>query len=313
MDEHYVDGNDSPEVSLFQFPGTGEDLATIGLRYSDQGRYHEALRLFEQAVRTSPENAGYRVMLASACQHLAGSDSSLDQDRLDDLLDRACEQLFEALKIDPDCADAYRELGYLYRTMEAPWRAREMWSYYLELEPMGPAAEEVRSLLEQIDRLQNLHRLCEEASYHVNHGEPERGLQLASEALEEDPEWYDAWFWKGLACRELEMLDDGIRAFARACELDATNPYAFHELAALLARKGEIEAAEGFWRKALELDDDEPWITANLALLLWRLDRREEAEQLMIRSLDVDPANRRLWKQLRSLRAGEPAPPPDLP
>ena len=312
MNEQPVDGPTSPELTLFEIPSPSDraqKLATLGLQHARDGRYEDAARAFEQVVEAVPDDPRYRTNLASAYQELIRSGAVGDADRTETLLDSACEHLLDALRLDPDFAPAYRTLGFLYRDMEIPWRAREMWGYYLDMEPTGPLADEVRAALDELDRVQQLHRACEEASYLVNHGEPERGLRLLEEVTEEEPEWYEAWFWTGLACRELELLDRGIEAFGRALELDPESPFAHHELASLLARKGEREAAEGFWRRALSLDYDEPWMMSNLALLLWREERRAEAEALLSRALDVDPANRKLRLQLRSLQSGAPAPP----
>jgi tetratricopeptide (TPR) repeat protein len=312
VSEYPSDGRDSVELTFFEIPSPesrAQRLASLGLQHARDGRYEDAARAFEQVVEAVPDDPRYRANLAAAYQDLIHSGTVSDMERAGSLLESACEHLLDALRIDPDFAPAYRTLGFLYRDMEAPWRAREMWSYYLAMEPTGPLAVEVQSALDELDRQQHLHRLCEEASYLVNHGEAAAGLHLLEEVTREEPEWYEAWFWTGLACRELGLLDQGIEAFGHAVELDPESPFAHHELAALLARKGEREAAEGFWRRALDLDYEEPWMLGQLALLLWREERRAETDALLTRALDIDPANRQLRLHLRGLRAGE-APPP---
>lgn len=311
MHEQPVDGRDSLELTLFEIPGPegqASRLVSLGMRHSKDGNLEDAVRAFEQAVETAPRNPVYRADLATAYRELLLSGTVRDDRRSEALFESACDHLLDALRIDPDFAPAYRVLGFLYHDMEAPWRAREMWTYFLEMEPAGPQAVEVEAALADLDRVQNLHRMCEEASYLVNHDEAERGLQLLREVIEEEPTWYEAWFWTGLACRELERMDEGITAFAQAAELDPESCFAYHELAAMLARKGEREAAEGFWRKSLQLEPDEPWIMSNLALLLWQDDRRSEAEALLARAFEIDPANRRLRLRLRALQEGRPAP-----
>ena len=310
MHEQPVDGRDSLEMTLFEIPGPegqAKQLVSLGMRHSQDGKLEDAVLAFEKAVEAAPRNPVYRVDLAAAYRELLLSGTICDDRRSEALFERACDQLLNALRIEPDFAPAYRALGFLYRDMEASWRAREMWTYFLDIEPTGPQAAEVKAALADLDRVQNLHRLCEEASYLVNHDEPERGMQLLREVIEEEPTWYEAWFWSGLACRELELMDEGIQAFAQAVELDPESCFAYHELAALLARKGEREAAEGFWRRSLQLEPDEPWIMSNLALLLWQDDRRTEAEALLARALDIDPANRRLRLRWRALQEGQPA------
>ena len=310
MHEQPVDGRDSLEMTLFEIPGPegqAKQLVSLGMRHSQDGKLEDAVLAFEKAVEAAPRNPVYRVDLAAAYRELLLSGTICDDRRSEALFERACDQLLNALRIEPDFAPAYRALGFLYRDMEASWRAREMWTYFLDIEPTGPQAAEVKAALADLDRVQNLHRLCEEASYLVNHDEPERGMQLLREVIEEEPTWYEAWFWSGLACRELELMDEGIQAFAQAVELDPESCFAYHELAALLARKGEREAAEGFWRRSLQLEPDEPWIMSNLALLLWQDDRRTEAEALLARAFDIDPANRRLRLRWRALQEGQPA------
>lgn len=314
MNEQPTDAADAIDLSLFELPARrsrAQKLVTLGLQHARDGRYEDAAKAFEEVVAAVPDDPRHRANLATAYQDIIRSGQVADTERAEALLETACEHLLDALRIDPDFAPAYRALGFLYKDMEIPWRAREMWHYYLEMEPAGALADEVRDALEDLDRVQSLHRQVEEASYLVNHGEPERGLRMLAEITDEEPNWYEAWFWTGLACRELELLDRGIQAFGRALELDPESPFAHHELAALLARKGEREAAEGFWRRAIDLDYDEQWIMTNLAALLWREERRAEAESLMTRALDLDPANRKLLLRLRMLRAGAPAPDQD--
>lgn len=314
MDDQYPDGIDSLELvfSSSPNPDPAAELVGKGRRYADGGNYAAAARVFEHVVDAYPDVPRHRVSLACAYQDMLLNGSVADPDRLETLSESACEQLMAAVRLDPEYAPAYRSLGALYKSLDAPWRAREMWTYYLEMAPDAADAEGVRSELDELDRVQRLHRLCEEASHLVNHGDAEHGLRLLSEVTEEEPTWYEAWFWTGLACRELELMDRGVEAFATAIELDPASPFAHHELAALLERKGEREAAEGFWRKALDLDPDEPWIIINMAMLLWREERRPESESLFLRVLDLDPANRKLRGELRRLREGEPPPPQDL-
>ncbi|ACZ41148.1 TPR repeat-containing protein [Thermobaculum terrenum ATCC BAA-798] len=311
MSDNYFDNTDSGEVTIFDLrdgESRAKRLIRAGRRHTDEGRFEEAARAFEQAVEISPKKAEYRVELAAAYRNLIESGVVSEPEMVEALLERAYSHLMEAVRLDPEYAPSYRLLGYVYEAMDAPWRAKEMWNFYLEMDPNGPYSSEVRSALEELDRVQNLHYMFEEASYLVNHGDPERALEILSEILEEEPDWYEAWFWRGLACREMEMISDAIESFARAVELDPESTYAYHELASLLARKGEVEAAEGFWHKALDLDPEEPWIMTSLALLLWRDERRDEAEKLFLRVLDIDPANRKVRNYLRNLRAGMPPP-----
>lgn len=310
MSEHYAERNDSPELTLYEAPDAeerAEELLDLGFRHAEGGRYEEAAQVFEQVVEAAPQNPVYRLNLASALQDLVAS-GAVEPTRADDLTERAREHLLDAIHIDPEFAPAYRSLGFLYRDLDAPWRAREMWHYYLEMDPDGPFSREVSAALDGLDRLERLRGMLEEASYLTNHGDAEQAVQMLREVTEEEGSWHEAWFWLGLACRELELLDQGIEAFGQARKLDPQSPYILHELASLLARKGEREAAEGFWRKALELEPDEPWIMTNLAFLLWREERRPEAEALILSALEADPANRKLRKRLDGLRSGEPAP-----
>lgn len=298
----------SPEVVLRDASAARtEALAVEGLRCMQDGSPQEAVRLLTEAIQTAPENARYRLDLAGVYQRMA-AEAAEDPDRADELLEAACRELLGALRVNPDLDDAYYHLGSVYQQMQLPWRAREMWNYYLELSPDGAHSGEVTAALDGLERRQHLQQLCDEACYLINHGDAERAVPILREITNDDPEWYEAWFWLGLACRELEMLDDGIRAFDHAIGLDPESQFAHHELASLLARKGEREAAEGFWRKAMELDSEETWIMASLALLLWRDDRRREAETLFVRALEIDPASRKMLRHLRSLRAGEAAP-----
>ncbi|MEJ7652460.1 MAG: tetratricopeptide repeat protein, partial [Chloroflexia bacterium] len=303
------DGADSFDLTLFPAADGAVKLMTRKAEACVRdGRFRDAVVILERVVKYQPSDPGHRVSLASAYQELLTSGAVSDLEEEAAFVEQACEHLLHAVRLDPDFAPAYRSLGYLYNRMEAPWRAREMWSSYLDIEPHGQYAVEIANALDELNRLQHLHRLCEDASYMINHEEADRGLDLLREVTQQEPDWYEAWFWTGLAFRELDLFDEGVEAFARAAELDPSSSFAFNELASLLAYKGEREAAEGFWRKALELDDEEPRLMASLAQLLWQEERRSAAAELYRRALDIDPANRKLSLQLRSLQSGGPPP-----
>lgn len=312
MNEYYMDFNESLELPIFERCSTKDrarKLALLSRKCSESGKFEDAARMLEEAIRAAPQEPDYRVLVASAYQDLVRANPSYDLDRVDRMLSRACDHLLDALRHDPDHAPSFCALGRIYREMGLPWRAREMWTYYIEMEPAGQYAAEVITAMQELDVEQEMRRLCEEASYLVNRGEPEKALPLLEQVTKERPDWYDAWFWSGLAYRELEMIDSGIRAFEKAVSLDTDSPYVLHELAALLARKGELEAAEGFWNKAIEIDSQDSWFLHNLGLLQWRQNRLQEAEATLLKAHSMYPANRKLWKQIKSLRSGEPAPP----
>ena len=62
----------------------------------------------------------------------------------------AQEALLRAIEIDPRNARAWLTLGEIYQEQNRKGEARRAYLRYLELEPSGPYAREVRSVLQQL-------------------------------------------------------------------------------------------------------------------------------------------------------------------
>jgi tetratricopeptide (TPR) repeat protein len=99
-------------------------------------------------------------------------------------------------------------------------------------------------------------------------GRPERGLEMAREALRRQPEYARAWAVLGLAYDWLGMPAEAIEACERAIAYDATLPEAYAYLAEAYIDAGNWIAANSTIATALELDPNSVDVHRNQGYVL---------------------------------------------
>ncbi|HQE91206.1 MAG TPA: tetratricopeptide repeat protein [Anaerolineae bacterium] len=98
--------------------------------------------------------------------------------------------------------------------------------------------------------------------------QPERGLEMAREALRRQPENARAWALLGMAYDWLGLSPDAIAACEKAVALDPTLPEAYAYLAEAYIDGGNWYAANGAIATAMELDDTNVDVLRNRGYVL---------------------------------------------
>jgi serine/threonine protein kinase/Tfp pilus assembly protein PilF len=199
---------------------------------------------------------------------------------------KAIEYLKEALKLDPNYALAWSELGFAYtREVGFGWvpvvegfegfgRARESVARALALEPDLP---EAHAQMAWIQMYRDRDWRGAEASY-------ARALSLApGNAL--------ALSGAGVLAYDLGRLEESVGLYRRALEQDPLSSATYNRLGLALLRLDRFEEAEAAFRKALELAPQRGATRLALAEVLLAQGRAEEA----LRTTTEDPA---LWARL---------------
>jgi cytochrome c-type biogenesis protein CcmH/NrfG len=65
-----------------------------------------------------------------------------------------------------------------------------------------------------------------------------------------DPQYLEAWYNVGLACRSLNRLDEAISAFRRAAQLAPDNPQVQYALGMSLKDKGDPDGGKAALERA---------------------------------------------------------------
>src|SRR3954464_13909171 len=139
-------------------------------------------------------------------------------------LDEAIKEFRKAIELDPQSAHAHDNLATVYSEKKLFAQALGEYLTALQLEPDSATAH------------YNL------ACFLATHAH-EMAIEQYKEAIELDPEYPDAHLNLGMTYADLDQRDEAKTEFKTAIELDAQDPLARHELAAMLMDEGDYRGA----------------------------------------------------------------------
>lgn len=144
------------------------------------------------------------------------------------LMDEAIEELREAIRIDPEYADAHYMLGL--RLLE---------------KNTGEAIQELKEAIRINYELSDAHCVLGRAL--VWEGNTDEGIEELQKAIRIDPESIGAHFYLGNAFDQKGETDEAIKEFREVIRIDPELPYTYYSLGLLLGNKGLLkEAVESF-------------------------------------------------------------------
>ncbi|MEM9304798.1 MAG: tetratricopeptide repeat protein, partial [Pseudomonadota bacterium] len=226
----------------------------------------EAVRLLREVVKADPDFAPGHSELAQAI--LVNATNAGNRNAVRDLVRREARR---ALELDPEDAAAYRVLGNVAQLDDDQDQAIEMFRKSLELNPNDPtthadlsvvlidgalwdqAGTHLRAAVE-LDPL-DLYARGRLADYLVVFGnDPDRAVAVVEETIALAPG--DAQTWDAAADVYLRLgrNADAVVAAFRRVELDPESPATLAALAEMLARIGDVPAAERWIALAATMD-----------------------------------------------------------
>jgi len=225
-------------------------------------------------------------------------------------LDEAVKEFNKAIELDPNGAHAHDNLATVYAEKKLYKDALTEYLTALRLEPESATAH---------------YNLACFLSTHAG----DMSVEQYKEAIELDPDYADAHLNLGMTYADLDKRDEAKAELKIAMNLDAQDPVARHELAALhmddadyrsaiallnevtrlepenneawldlgicYAQKGFYEEAERCYGKARELSPDDVLLNYNVAALYALWEKPAQALPALKLALDKDPAKVRAW------------------
>jgi len=129
----------------------------------------------------------------------------------------------------------------------------------------------------------------------ANLGRLEEAIRCYDRALEIDPQLVMAWNNRGVSLRRLGRPEEAIRCYDRALEIDPQHASAWINKGASLCRLGRHEEAIRCCDRALEIDPQFAMAWINKAASFSSLGRLEEAIRCCDRALEIDPQFAMAW------------------
>lgn len=119
---------------------TAQSLNDAGIRAYEAENYHEAARLFREAIAADGENSRYWTNLGVACGEIGDEIQALGAYR-------------RAVELNPGELSAYLHMGSLFMSGERTAEAREMWETVIRQAPDSEEASEARDCLKHAEEL----------------------------------------------------------------------------------------------------------------------------------------------------------------
>jgi len=225
-------------------------------------------------------------------------------------LDEAVKEFTKAIELDPSGAHAHDNLATVYAEKKLYKEALAEYLTALRLEPESATAH---------------YNLACFLSTHAG----DMAVEQYKEAIELDPDYADAHLNLGMTYADMDRRDEAKAELQIAIQLDAQDPVARHELAALqmddgdyraaiallnevtrleptnneawldlgicYAQKGFYQEAERCYGKARELQPDDVLLNYNVAALYALWEKPSQALPALKLALDKDPVKVRAW------------------
>jgi len=129
------------EKELKKDPKDPEKIKNLATLYYTSGRYDDALRVLQRGREAAPQDEEIPALIGQIYSEKAQAEKGEKQK---DLLKEAGDAFAASAETDPDNADAYLLAGQTYDQAGQPADAIEYYNGYLDLEPKGENAEQVK-------------------------------------------------------------------------------------------------------------------------------------------------------------------------
>lgn len=264
----------------------------MGLVYTKRGEVAKAEKSFKRALELDPSFESAYTSLGLLYE-------------LNQKPDQAVSVYRQLAKISPRNPQPFLALGELQYNAKEYEKALEAFQRYRELKPSDasvldyiglcalqlkryPEAVQAFELLqkEQPNNVLVQYRL---AAAHQEAGAPKKSEAILRRILARDPKESDAWVRLILlldeARRDEEVektLEEARRNVRDPGELDLIQGMIWH-------RRGELEKAEGAYRKVLATDPKNPTVLFNLGVVLDKRKDSDGAVAMMLKAIEADP------------------------
>lgn len=264
-------------------PDMLEVILTKGIRTASEGAFDEAMLLFRAAVQLAPVSEDALYNYGRSLVDLA---AKYENTRLETALNDEALEVYETLsELNPELAQAHYFLGFLYANKKAYIKAAECWQRALALEISEDQEMEIRTLLIQLEDK----RIYEEGYNAVLKGYNQDALELLCSLEDKYPEWWNLFFFIGLAYKGLEQYEDAISCFLRVEQLHPAHPETYNELGICYLMLMRYQDAEEQLAKGISMNPESSEMLCNMGIVLIEKGSLDLAEKFLIEAVQKAP------------------------
>ena len=233
-----------------------EELQSL-IRLHSQNRHQEAFNQTKLLLNTFPSSA----LLHNICGM-----TNIQLKQFDDAI-----ASFEiSLKIKPDCADAYSNMGNALKEKGDLKDAISCYERAIKLKPdYAKAYNNLGTTLKDV-------------------GNFEAAINNFQKAIEADPKFAQAYINLGDALQGQNKSDEAIKSYERAISIKH-DAHAYNNLGNALKDKGNYEAAIKSFQAAIKLKPDFPQCFFNLGVIFQEQAKPEAALKNYVKALSLNP------------------------
>jgi O-antigen biosynthesis protein len=213
----------------------------------------------------------------------------------------------KALKLNPQCALAYRNLSIIYQKTGDPRRASAHLYRSYQLQNGRVSADRYFKLGRVLSEQQQIERaiICYRKAIAIDPQNTQFYLYLAKtlthtqsweevvncyrQLLKFKPNLWEAHHGLGDALNHLERWEESMVAYERAIELNPRFSWSYNNLGDVLLQLNRWATAVDYFRKAIALNPEFAWSYYNLGEVLGKLGKWDEAYQAYRRARKLDP------------------------
>jgi len=267
------------------------------------------LALDNHAVSAKPntkaESLEFQALVWALRGHLEGEAGKHEQ---------AVQAYREAIRLKPDLADAWYNLGIAYRKVGQYQQAVQAYREAIRLRPddaeawnnLGIAYDQLGQLQEAIRAYREAIRLKPDLAdawhnlgiAYLALGQPQEAVRAYREAVRLMPDLPDAWNNLGIACRRLGQYDDAVQAYREAIRLKPEHGEAWVNLGVVYGQLGRHREAARAYRQAVHLMPDLADAWYNLGVTYGNLGQYQEAVQAYREAIRLKPDDALAWDNL---------------
>lgn len=246
-------------------PGTKEYFNEMGLQHEREGKFFQAVQMFNEALKIDPKFMFAWFNNGKSLTHLGQIEDALK-----------CYD--QALEIDPMFKEAWYNKGYVYNLIDNNKRALDCYNMAIQIDADFNIAviQRITTLL----RLKEFKRVSEEADKYI----------------EKDYHNYLVWYNKGVALNYLGKYQEAMTCFDTAIELKSDYVEALAAKGFLHGTMKDYENELECYDKVLELDPThlETWI--NKSNVLNRLTKYVESLKCNDIAVSLNPDHKQVWE-----------------